>query len=200
MIEVMSDILLDQVRSLSSGRRTFDAGRHLFNQGDEVGSLYLVESGVVHLVRHQADGNVAVLQRASAELVLAEASVFSSVYHCDAVAVTDVDATSVPIHSIRRALRSDPEFAEGWASYLSFQLQQTRKRAEIASLKTVAARLESWLAWNDGELPLKGEWKALANDIGVSPEALYRAVEAARLFCAGLHLTFPWLETPYRVS
>lgn len=180
MIEIMSHILMDHIRSLSNGRRAFGAGQHVFNQGDDVASLYLVESGVVHLVRHQTDGDVAVLQRASPGLVLAEASVFSSVYHCDAVAVTDVNATSVPIKSIRHALRGNPDFAEGWASYLSYQLQQTRKRAEIASLKTVAARLESWLAWNDGGLPSKGEWKALADDIGVSPEALYRELSRRR--------------------
>ncbi|MBX5132681.1 Crp/Fnr family transcriptional regulator [Rhizobium lentis] len=180
MIEIMFDILMNQLRSLSTGSRTFGAGRHIFSQGDGIGSLYLVESGLVHLVRYQADGNVAVLQRASPGLVLAEASVFSSVYHCDAVAITDVNATAVPTQLIRRALRSDPDFAEGWASYLSYQLQQTRKRAEIAGLKTVAARLESWLTWNEGELPSKGEWKALAGDIGVSPEALYRELSKRR--------------------
>ncbi|MBY5409136.1 Crp/Fnr family transcriptional regulator [Rhizobium leguminosarum] len=179
MIEIMSDTFMDYIRSLSTRRKTFGSGQDLFNQGDDVESLYLVEVGVVHLVRHQADGNVAVLQRASPGVILAEASVFSSVYHCDALAVTDVNATSVPVQLIRRALRSNPDFAEGWASYLS-NLQQTRKRAEIASLKTVAARLESWLAWNDGGLPSKGEWKALADDIGVSPEALYRELSKRR--------------------
>jgi hypothetical protein len=39
---------------------------------------------------------------------------------------------------------------------------------------TAAARLESLIAWNDGKLPSKGGWKALAGDIGPSPEALYR--------------------------
>ncbi len=180
MIRIMSATLMDHIRSLSTGRRTFGAGQHLFNQGDEVGSLYLVESGIVHLVRHQPGGNVAVLQRTSSGLVLAEASLFSSVYHCDAVAITELEATSVPTPLIRRALRSNPDFAEDWASYLSHQLQQTRKRAEIANLKTVAARLESWLAWNDGVLPSKGEWKALAEDIGVSPEALYRELSKRR--------------------
>ncbi|MBY5391362.1 Crp/Fnr family transcriptional regulator [Rhizobium leguminosarum] len=180
MIEIMSDTIMDYIRSLSTRRKTFGAGQNLFNQGDDVESLYLVEAGVVHLVRHQADGNVAVLQRASPGVILAEASVFSSVYHCDAVAVTDVNATSMPVQSIRRALRSKSDFAEGWASYLSNQLQQTRKRAEIGSLKTVAARLEAWLAWNDDGLPSKGEWKALADDIGVSPEALYRELSKRR--------------------
>jgi hypothetical protein len=37
-------------------------------------------------------------------------------------------------------------------------------------------RLEAWLAWNDGVLPTKGAWKHLAEELGVSPEALYREI------------------------
>jgi CRP-like cAMP-binding protein len=174
MIDIMSDAFLDHIRSRAVGSRGFSSGQHVFNQGDAISSLYVVETGTIHLVRHQADGSFAVLQRASVGMVLAEASVFSAVYHCDAVAVTDVETLRVPIDSIRQDMRSDHAFAEAWASYLSHQLQQARKRAEIASLKTVAARLSAWVAWNDGLFPSKGGWKELADEIGVSPEALYR--------------------------
>lgn len=174
MITIMFDPFIDHFLELSAGRATFVAGQHIFNQGDAITWLYLMRVGRIHLVRHQADGNVAVLQRASPGMVLAEASVFSSRYHCDAVAVTNSEALIVPVNSVRRLLRSDHAFGETWASYLSHQLQQARKRAEIASLQTVAARLNAWLAWSDGLLPSKGEWKTLADEIGVSPEALYR--------------------------
>ncbi|NKN00852.1 cyclic nucleotide-binding domain-containing protein [Rhizobium leguminosarum bv. viciae] len=174
MITIMSDVFIDHFLQHSTGEATFAAGQHIFNQGDPITWLYLIQAGAIHLVRHQADGNVAVLQRASSGMVLAEASVFSSHYHCDGVAVTNSEALVIPVNSVRWLLRNEPVFAEIWASYLSYQLQQARKRAEIASLKTVAARLNAWLAWNDGLLPSKGEWKTLADEIGVSPEALYR--------------------------
>jgi len=35
------------------------------------------------------------------------------------------------------------------------------------------ARLDAWLAWH-GDLPSKGDWARLVDEIGVSPEALYR--------------------------
>ena len=41
-------------------------------------------------------------------------------------------------------------------------------------MRTVAERLEAWTAWNGSKSPKKGEWKLVANQIGVSPEALYR--------------------------
>ncbi|NKN01156.1 cyclic nucleotide-binding domain-containing protein [Rhizobium leguminosarum bv. viciae] len=174
MITIMSDPLSDRFLELSTGKASFAGGQHIFNQDDAITRLYHVRAGAIHLVRYQADGNVAVLQRALPGMVLGEASVFSSRYHCDAVAVTNSEALVIPVNSVRRLLRSDHVFAEAWASYLSHQLQQARKRAEIASLKTVAARLSAWLAWNDGLLPSKGEWKSLADEIGVSAEALYR--------------------------
>ena len=53
-----------------------------------------------------------------------------------------------------------------------------RLRSEILGMKTVAERLDSWLAFNP--LPPKGQWAATADNIGVSPEALYRELARRR--------------------
>ncbi|WP_237361687.1 Crp/Fnr family transcriptional regulator [Rhizobium gallicum] len=108
----MSEPFIDQFLRLATGEATFAAGQHIFNQGDAITWLYLMQAGTIHLVRHQADGNVAVLQRASPGMVLAEASVFSSHYHCDAVAVTNSEALVIPVNSVRWLLRNEPVFAE----------------------------------------------------------------------------------------
>lgn len=42
------------------------------------------------------------------------------------------------------------------------------------SLRTVSERLDFWFAWNEGRLPERVSWKDIAEEIGVSPEALYR--------------------------
>jgi hypothetical protein len=44
---------------------------------------------------------------------------------------------------------------------------------EVVSLKTVAERLDAYLALG-GELPPKGQLVHLASELNVSPEALYR--------------------------
>ena len=56
------------------------------------------------------------------------------------------------------------------------EIRSTRLRAEILSLKTVAERLDAWLTFNDDGLPAKGGRIALARELGVSPEALYREI------------------------
>jgi hypothetical protein len=43
----------------------------------------------------------------------------------------------------------------------------------------VAARLDAWLAWNNA-LPEKVERRRIADEIGVSPEALYRQLGKRR--------------------
>lgn len=175
MIAIMSD-LISRLASISMSEKTIDAGAFLFLQGDPVHVLHVVRTGTVHLVRHQPNGATAVLQRATEDRILAEASVYSDTYHCDGLAVSPATILLVPVANVKRLLEVDGSFANLWAAYLARELQAARKRAEIMSLKTVKAKLDAWLAWNDGEFPLKGMWKQLADDIGVSREALYREV------------------------
>jgi CRP-like cAMP-binding protein len=86
---------------------------------------------------------------------------------------------SIPKRGLLGRLRNEPDFAQAWAAHLAREIQIMRFRSEVLSLKTVASRLDAWLAWQ-GELPLKGQWKEVANQIGVSPEALYREMAKRR--------------------
>ncbi|WEX86679.1 Crp/Fnr family transcriptional regulator [Sinorhizobium garamanticum] len=176
----MSEAIISQLRSRATAQKSFEKGEHLFNRDDPVEVMFLVTDGSVQLARYQADGQMAVLQRSGPGTVLAEASVFSERYHCDAVATTKTRAFIVPIAEVRQLLDDDPAFARAWTIHLSRELQSARKRAEIAALRTVSARLDAWMTWNDGRLPAKGDWKALAEEIGVSPEALYREMSRRR--------------------
>ena len=59
-------------------------------------------------------------------------------------------------------------------------LSRPRARAEIVSLRTVSARVDAWLALHVGELPARGHWRDLAEEISVAPEALYRELARRR--------------------
>ncbi len=162
------------LKALRSAERRLPEGGLLFHRGDPVTSLFLVLEGTIELTRHQADGGMVVLQRASQNAVLAEASLFSERYHCDAFAASPSIVLAVPMADVRSRLARSPAFAEAWAEYLAHEVQAARLRSEILSLRTVAARLDAWLLSHGERLPAKGEWKSLAHQIGVSPEALYR--------------------------
>ena len=180
MIAVMFMSLVERLYRLGPAEREFAPNALLFRRGDEVSVLHLVVAGEAHLVRHRADGGTLVLQRALPNMILAEASVFAERYHCDCVAVKPTRTVSVARSSVRTLLAAEPEFAESFAHHLARELQATRLRAEILSLRTVAERLDAWIAWNADAVPPRGTWKMVASEIGASPEALYRELAKRR--------------------
>lgn len=180
MIAIMPMPLVSYFATLPHGERHLNPGAFLFHQGDPVARLFLVVEGGVELVRHQQDGTTVILQRAGEGAITAEASVFSTAYHCDAVAIAPTRVLSAPMAEVRELFARSPEFAEAWARHLTTEVQRARLRSEILTLRTVAERLDAWVAGQGQDLPAKGEWKSLARQIGVSPEALYRELARRR--------------------
>ena len=180
MIAIMVDDLPRFFAALSSDRKSFASGQLVFRRDAAVEWLHWIEHGVVHLLRYQESGGVTVLQRAESGFFLAEASLFSPRYHCDASAVSPSQLVRYPKREVIAAMRADPEFAAAWAHYLSQEVQRTRARAEILSLRRLDDRLDAWLALRDGIMPQKGGWAGVAREIGVSPEALYRSLARKR--------------------
>jgi CRP-like cAMP-binding protein len=181
MITIMSGEIATLLKALRSPERVLPEGGLVFHRGDPVTHLFLVLDGAIELTRHRADGGMVVLQRASQDAILAEASVFSQRYHCDAFAAVASVLHAVPIAAVRAQLAQSAEFAEAWSAYLAREVQDARLRSEILSLKTVAERLDAWLLSHGECMPAKGEWKSLAHEIGVSPEALYRDLGRRRV-------------------
>ena len=176
MIAIMSNIT-QRLLALAQAEVALAPGQSLFLTGDPVRNLYVVLEGGVRLVRHQASGDAVVLQRARAGQLLAEASLFATRYHCDAVSEQGARVARIPKAKVLQA-----QDAAGWAAlaaHLAAEVQQARARAELLSRRTVRERLQGWLALN-GKLPPRGRWADLAQELAVTPEALYRELAATR--------------------
>lgn len=180
MIGIMSEDFVQHLIARADKRRALDQGAYLFHQGDTVSSVFVVEEGLVGLTRYQRDGSSIVLQRAASQTVMAEASVYSEVYHCDAAVELPTSVFELPKAAFLKHIAEDEGFSRLWAAHLAREVQSARYRSEILSRKTVAERLDGWLAWQGGKLPAKGQWKSIAVQIGVSPEALYRELAKRR--------------------
>ena len=168
-------IMFQNWKELPGIIRSYKAGATIFLQNDKVTSMFQIVEGEAKLIRPNLNGGTLVLQRAVARSILAEASLFATNYHCDAVAATDVNVRVIQRTALRRRFESDPAFAKAWVDHLAQEIRATRLRAEILSLKTVSERLSAWLE-NHGPLPAKGNWKGLAQELGTSAEALYREI------------------------
>lgn len=175
----MSEDFATLLKTLEGRQRSLAPGQYLFHVGEPVAAMFVVLEGEIQLCRHQEDGHVLVLQRAGAGDLVAEASLFSDRYHCDAVATAATRVRHIPKRRLRGRLRSDPDLAAALAAHLAREIQDQRFLNEALSLRTIAARLDAWETWH-GVLPPRGQWKQLARQIGVSPEALYREMARRR--------------------
>jgi CRP/FNR family transcriptional regulator, dissimilatory nitrate respiration regulator len=152
-------------------------GDLLFEQGRKPERMFYVAGGEVVLQRLGSHGENVVLQRARQGFV-AEASLQSARYHCDAVATASSDLVSIPIEPIKHALRVDPAFAMRWIGMLNRELVRLRLQCERLSIKGVRDRLLHLIETEGqgGRLPLGAGLKSMASELGVTHEALYRTV------------------------
>jgi CRP-like cAMP-binding protein len=155
------------------------AGARIFLTGQRPSRLYFVASGEAVMSRTDRRGGTLVLQRASGGF-LAEASLSSARYHCDAYARSDVELVAFPVELLRRAIDTDARVRWAWVAMLSAEIRRQRAGVERMALKSVRERLFHWLLTEgtDGRYALRTTRKELAAELGVTHEALYRTLAA----------------------
>lgn len=158
-------------------RMSCKKAERLFSQGKKPEQMYYVASGEVVLQRLGSQGENIVLQRAR-QCFVAEASLQSSRYHCEAIVTIPGELFYIPVELVRHALLADPAFAMRWIGMLNKELKRLRAQCERLSLKGVRDRLLHLIEseGHDGRLPLGAGLKSIALELGVTHEALYRTV------------------------
>lgn len=180
MISIMSDTLSDRLFALPGRYRSVPERDALFHRGETIKFLHVIVTGSIELSRATSKGSLIVMQRLAAGTVIAEASLYSDRYHCDAKSLTASRVFSVTRRRVLQELHRNMEFSNCWNASLAAEVQALRMRNEILRLRTVCDRLNAWLAWTDKPLPPRGKWNGIANEIGVSAEALYRELSARK--------------------
>lgn len=159
---------------------TFETGQSLFRQGDAVRWLYLISEGQVRLSRMLAMGSEIALARVTDGQILAEASVFSPNYHCDAIAERQTKASQYAMSDVRALLRDKPEASLAYGAHLAGEVMDLRAMSEIRAIRRADDRLLAWLQLHarDGTFDGQGAWPSIARQIGLSGESIYRALAA----------------------
>jgi CRP-like cAMP-binding protein len=174
-----ADWLSSTVRAAAVERR-LAAGQTLFRAGSRSTGFFEVIGGTVRLIRVDRNGREAVLQTASAGDTLAEASLFSLAYHCDAIAATDAVVRLFPKSVMLSELQRDPKLARAFAAMLARQVMTLRTRLETRNIHSARERVRHFLAVNAGAdrrtVVVSGTLKQLAADLGLTHEALYRTL------------------------
>jgi len=160
--------------------RKLKAGESLFRRGGKTIGLYEVLSGYVRLVRVDRTGHEAVLHVAGPGDAMAEASLFSGQYHCDAIASTNAAVRLYPKRELLAALEEDPKAMKAFSSTLADLVMNLRTRIEQRNIRSARERVRHFLALNAGAdgrtVELRGTLKDLAAELGLTHEALYRTL------------------------
>ncbi len=162
--------------------RELAAGTSLFRQGDRTFAIFLVEKGRMRLVRHASDEHEVVLHTAREGEMFAEAALFSGHYQCDAVAAVASRVRIYPKRVLLSALQGDPKLAERFMQVLAHQVHALRARLQERNIRSARERILHHLALTTGSdgrtVTLDGTLMDLAAEIGLTHEALYRALAA----------------------
>lgn len=157
-----------------------DSGEALFRTGDQSRGCFFLESGEVRMLRWTEDGTISVIHMARAGETFAEAALFAKQYHCDGVAARTSSGVLLRKTEVMRLFRGDAGFAEALAGHFAHQVQELRRSLELHAIRPaterVMAALESYRDGVTGLLEGLPPLKTLAAQIGLSHEALYRAV------------------------
>lgn len=142
----------------------------LFVQGSEPAGLFYLVSGAVDLKRTTATGHNILIHHAKVRDTFAEASLFSDNYHCTAFGVQKSELILCKRAAIERLFDTDIAFARAMASRFASQIQMSRRRVELLSIRSALERVLE--ALNDGLL--FEDITSFADAIGLAPETVYR--------------------------
>lgn len=144
----------------------------IFLQGAATEGLYFVERGSVELRRHTESGAQVVIHRAVSGETFAEASLFSNVYHCDAVALDETVVVRIARKAVLSQFANDAEFALELAGRFASQVQIYRRRIELLAIRSAEDRVLTALT----DRPVNGSIISFASEIGLTHEATYIAL------------------------
>jgi len=149
----------------------------LFRRGERPRVIHYLMQGEIHMLRHSRNGVVAILLRTQRGF-FAEASLDASAYHCDAVAKTACSVLMFPLPAFQAALDDSKSFRRATFARQAREIRRLRSQCERLSLPTAEGRLIHYIdiEGQDGVIELTQTVKALAAELGLTHETLYRTL------------------------
>lgn len=162
----------DKLDGFSTSERGLTSGELLFRQGDSTRGLFALASGRVELRRVTRSGNMVVIHNVRQGEIFAEASLFSSTYHCDAIALDKCRLIEFDKRAILSRFTEQPDFALAMTQRFAIQIQSYRRKIEIIAIRNAQERV--FAAVSEGLL--QSDIKSFASEIGLTHETVYRAL------------------------
>lgn len=159
--------------------RLLAKGSALFRQGDKTFGIFRLVSGRISLVRVTRGGAQVPMHTARPGELFAEASLFSAHYHCDAIAMQDCEVLVYQKADVTRRLKENEAALWAFTAELAQRIQGLRSRLTLRQTRSAPERVLQYLRLTSDA---SGHWrtdaplKQLAEELGLTHEALYRAL------------------------
>lgn len=166
--------------------RVLAKGETLFRAADPSQALHHLVRGRIRVTRPAAAGDSVTVHAVGAETLFAETALFSPRYLCDATADLASEVRLYPKAAVLLHLSAHPDINLAFSAHLARQLERQRGRVEVLRLKSAGERVVAHLAQlgaAEGVITLDQPLTRLAGELGLTHEALYRAL--ARLQAEG---------------
>lgn len=164
----------------ASRRLRLGAGEVLFRCGGEALGMYALIAGRMKMVRFGPDGRETLVHAVVPGESFAEPSLFSQYYHCDCLAETVSEVILLPKREMLRLITEDGGFSALLVKRLATQVRDLRTRVELGNIRSAEERVLAVLnlryRGDDRPISLGPTLKAFAGEIGLTHEALYRAL------------------------
>lgn len=170
---------LVRVAGVAPATRQLAAGNALFRQGDRTFGIFRLVSGRISLTRVTPGGTQVPMHTVLPGELFAEASIFSAQYHCDAIAQRDCEVLVYPKALLTRQLKENKDDLWEFAAELARRVQGLRTALEVRQIRAAPERVLQVLRLRcdtHGTWKIDGTLKQLAEEIGLTHEALYRAL------------------------
>lgn len=160
--------------------RDLAAGQTLFHQGDQALAIYWVESGRIRLTDYTKDGQTINHYILRAHESFAEAALFSDIYECTAIADLPSRVAVLPKQPFLTALRDHSDLSTAFMAQLAQRIHGLKILLDLRSMRSARERVLRYLllAAPSGQtlVNLDRSLKDIADDLGLTPEALSRAL------------------------
>jgi CRP-like cAMP-binding protein len=167
------------IAGISPVHRHIPAGGLLFRCGDRTFGMFFVASGRLRMQRVTSVGGLVTMHTARGGETFAEASLFAERYQCDVVAETDAEVWCYPKGALVDRLREHPESLWEFATQLARDLHGLRQRYELKQIRSAPERVLQLIRLRSdasGIYSEQGTLKDMAAELGLTHEALYRAL------------------------
>lgn len=166
-------------------QRGLERGAYLFHEGDRCTGFYILQEGAVLLSRFGGDGGREIpLHAVAPGQSFGEAALFAGLpFPATAMAAAPSTVALVQGPPLLGMIREHPDLALGLLASQARWLQRLVTRLTVLGSQDAESRLREWLreaAGDGGVARVPGTKKALAAELGMTPETLSRALAGLR--------------------